>query len=407
MSNPTQKKSWAVGALILSLMLAIGVHTYLAFHYYDIEMGEMNSKSVCNINETFNCDAVSASEYSSLFGIPIALWGATTNGILLCLFLFAFLGFSEERERVLRYSFWFATFIAGMSVVMGTISAFLLSTLCLFCIITYGLSVISWISLWVLLEESSLSKLSEDVQRLFVTHRAVLISVALIPALTFLFHFSIRENHSGLDIDKYLEGFIADWKSSELQEFPVDASLYSKATDGAAKMSIVEFADFRCGHCKSAVAGLHAFMANHKGTVEMKFYSFPLDGICNEIIGRKGDGITCHLAKAVYCAARTDTDEAGWKLHDVIFDHQSDFNSMGSVASAAEKVKELSASLIGSYEKLEECIASNETHEAILAQGKLGEKVGVEGTPTIFINGRKIQLGDRVKVLKRVYRELR
>lgn len=406
MSDSNASSKIAVWALLISLAAAVGVHTYLTFHFYEVDMGTSTGEAACNINETFNCDAVSASEYSSLFGVPIALYGAVTNGVLLLLALFALLGLSEERQRVLRYSFWLGTFVAGMSVIMGAISAALLSTLCLFCLFTYGFSVISWLALWRLQEESPLAKLNEDVERLFKTHRAVIASVLLIPALSYLFHFSFVNNSDGLNIDRYLDGIIADWKASEQIDFSQSASLHMQAESGSPVMSIVEFADFRCGHCKRAVHGLHTFLLNHKKNVEMKFYSFPLDGTCNEVIQRKGDGITCRLAKAVYCAGKEGDGELGWKMHDAIFEHQSDFNGMGSVSSADSKLKEISGKISVDFTNLESCMSSNETHEAILAQAKMGVTAGVEGTPAIYINGRKIQLGDKVKVLRRVYREL-
>jgi uncharacterized membrane protein len=71
-------------ALLLTLV-AIGIHTYLTLHYYDLNYGAGSADSICNINAKLNCDAVAASSYSTFLKTPLALWGAVTNTMLLIL----------------------------------------------------------------------------------------------------------------------------------------------------------------------------------------------------------------------------------------------------------------------------------------------------------------------------------
>ncbi|MEK6555784.1 MAG: vitamin K epoxide reductase family protein, partial [Bdellovibrionota bacterium] len=70
---------------ILLTLIAVGLHAYLTLHYYDLNYGSTSGESVCNVSEKFNCDSVSMSQYSTLLGAPLALWGAATNIILLVL----------------------------------------------------------------------------------------------------------------------------------------------------------------------------------------------------------------------------------------------------------------------------------------------------------------------------------
>jgi protein-disulfide isomerase len=49
---------------------------------------------------------------------------------------------------------------------------------------------------------------------------------------------------------------------------------------------------------------------------------------------------------------------------------------------------------------------SAETHDLIKAQASLGIAARVEGTPTIYVNGKKLPRGQLIPVLERVYQSL-
>ena len=61
---------WGVIALISFGALASIVCTYLLYLHF-----QPGASSFCNISSTLNCDTVNKSEYSVLFGIPVALLG--------------------------------------------------------------------------------------------------------------------------------------------------------------------------------------------------------------------------------------------------------------------------------------------------------------------------------------------
>ncbi|MFX8778144.1 DsbA family protein, partial [Acinetobacter baumannii] len=79
----------------------------------------------------------------------------------------------------------------------------------------------------------------------------------------------------------------------------------SKAT-----VTIVEFADFLCPHCKSAATSLDAFI-NNNPNAKLVFKTFPLDGKCNKGMQHQGDGVRCQLAAAPVCADQMN--QSGWK----------------------------------------------------------------------------------------------
>jgi protein-disulfide isomerase/uncharacterized membrane protein len=384
---------------LLFILAAIGVHVYLTLHFYGLTFGTMAGESICNLNAKFNCDTVTASSFSSLAGVPIALWGAATNGVLGLLVLIWIFGWSNDVARLGRYAMWLSGFTAAMSLVMGSISTFFIGSYCIFCMSVYVLSFIIFYLIWRS-QSPDRPGLLADIKALFGPAKSYLIFLAAIPAATFFLHRTFIVQFGAEALDNIVQESLQEWKAAptiDLASTP--AALVKEQSD--VKMTIAEFADFRCGHCKHASPTLHAFLNSHPN-VKFQYYTFPLDGQCNDIIPG-GDGVSCYLAKNVYCAEKTA--KKGWELHDAVYADQDDVNNGGM--EAAKKVVEKSLGNLGvEPEAQKTCVESPDTDAAIRAQAKLGVAAGVKGTPTFYVNGRKLSRGQLLPVLEAVYKEL-
>src|ERR1035437_4670532 len=100
---------------LMGCLASIAAHLYLTMHYYPLKFGFASGQSICNLNAKFDCDAVSASSYASLFGMPLALWGAATNAVLFVLILLSWLEWSEYPERLKRWTLALAAASFGAS----------------------------------------------------------------------------------------------------------------------------------------------------------------------------------------------------------------------------------------------------------------------------------------------------
>ncbi|MFN8943535.1 MAG: vitamin K epoxide reductase family protein, partial [Pseudobdellovibrionaceae bacterium] len=67
----TQRQKHIFLALLFTI-IGFGVHMYLAIHHYDLKFGLSDGAAFCNVNDYASCDAVAASKYSELFGVPMA-----------------------------------------------------------------------------------------------------------------------------------------------------------------------------------------------------------------------------------------------------------------------------------------------------------------------------------------------
>ena len=299
-----------------------------------------------------------------------------------------------ESSPLGRWVYYLSVGIVLASVVMAGISMTQLDVYCLFCITAYVLSIISLWGYYQGIEGTGFSYFLVDFMALPSKQMGLLVGLAMIPFGAWITNGLLYDQYrvSSQQFEQVVNRSLQEWKSSktysELEQ--AEGLVIGPAADEA-KMTLVEFADFRCGHCRSAAPKLHAF-AKANPDVRFVFMVFPLDGACNPAIPRS-TGLSCRLAKAAFCAP---ADKA-WTAHDWIFDHQPEYRSMAIVD---EKLKEMSSELGFSWDELVKCIDSRETAEKIEKQAKLGQAVNVQGTPSIFANGRSLPGGQFIQVLK-------
>ncbi len=160
-----------------------------------------------------------------------------------------------------------------------------------------------------------------------------------------------------------------------------------------AKVTILEFSDYLCPYCaKFAILTLPQLEADYiaTGKARLVFRSFPVHGDPAVL-----------AALAALCA-----HEQGrfWEYHDRLF--SISLNEGGKALDAgAGRLKALAAELGLDEARFDLCLASQKYAQAIQADLAEGERLGVAGTPTFFINGREIVGAQPYEAFKRVIEE--
>ncbi|WP_374030318.1 vitamin K epoxide reductase family protein [Bdellovibrio bacteriovorus] len=401
MKNTVSKSKFLLFAMIATL-IGVGVHTYLTLHYYDIKFGLSAGDSMCNINEVLNCDAVTASRFSAFLGVPIALWGVMTNLVLLYFLGVSRFNLVQDPDRTSRYALLLSGVTVLASVVMAVISVTAMSNLCIFCITAYVLSIIGFIFTWMGAEDVSAENISNDIKDIFTSERWVAGFLLAIPAFAFLANIMYLESHGLSDVEKMAKEKVAYWQVAPQQNFDLTKGLSMQKGTDEPVMTIVEFADFRCGHCKHAAAPLHNFTKNHPD-VRLIYKPFPLDGTCNEAMKNGGgDGISCGLAFATLCSEKIA--QKGWVAHDYIFENQEEITRMMNLDKNLESI----ATATGiQLEELKTCVKGTEIPEIVRNTAKEGEVAQIRGTPAIFVNGKLLDGGQLIPVLEAAYKTLK
>jgi protein-disulfide isomerase len=156
----------------------------------------------------------------------------------------------------------------------------------------------------------------------------------------------------------------------------------------ASPVTIVEFGDLQCPACKAAQPTIEALVAAEP-QARFVFQNFPL-----EMHNWAAKG-----AAYADCVGRASND-AFWKFVSTTYEKQAEITA----ENADEKLTTLADGAGVKGSEMAACAAQPETKSRIDASIALGKKVDVSGTPTVFINGRKI--GSFDNRLSEVYKSL-
>ncbi len=372
-------------------LAAVGTHVYLTNHHYSFKYGQVANESICNVSETINCNRTTASAYSEVMGIPVAIFGGLINFALLCLLVaFRFPVVSDETRQGLGGPIkLIALGIFATSLVMGGLSYFVLHTICPACTLAYALSLVVLVTAWMITSEHPL--FSSGNLKLYP-----ILAVGLVAAAFFFHHNTLRQ-YGGKERIEFMELQLDDWKNASVKTItPVEPIVMNP--NPSAKMKMVEFADFLCGHCANAYPVIHNFVKAHPD-VEFSFQAWPLDGECNSAIPN-AEGTRCLLARVSHCAGQQGKP---WKTQSWIFENQRDLLSKDQVKA---KLKQEIPNLGLDSDALMTCVDSEAAREAIRAQSKLGADLNINGTPSLFVNGKKVSAGFSIPLLEMIYQEV-
>ena len=158
-----------------------------------------------------------------------------------------------------------------------------------------------------------------------------------------------------------------------------------------AKVTVVEFSDFECPHCREFSQGLQKLEPQYP-QVRFVFKDFPLTQIHP-------------WAETAAIAARCafiQQPKVFWTFQAQIFDNQD----LISAENVWEKVVSFAAQDNLDAYAFKTCMSSPEAKAAVEANHRDGEALSVNSTPTIFVNGRPLPGGDKATLEQYIKYEL-
>ncbi len=397
MKNTEHNKNLGGWAALASALVAIGLHAYLAIEFFQLKLGATSGKSLCSLNETFNCEVVAISPYATFLSVPMALWGLATNIVFLIALATAFFNLpsSETKPAWVRLSWLFSGILLLASLVMGVISVTKLGTYCLFCIGVYVTSIVIFIGTWIW-SRDEMRSIGDDLATLFGEAKVLLLFLVAVPAAAFLSNKMFLDSYGAGQLGVIVQESLNDWSANKTAEFNTGTGLISPARSGQEKVTIVEFVDLFCPHCKTATPSLHTF-AESRNDVKLIVKVFPLDATCNSGLTHTGDGMRCQWSYALFCSEKLA--QKGWAALDWIFARQHQLN----FSQFSDQLKEMNQTLQVSHEDMQSCIAGEEVKTLVKEMAAEGIKAEISGTPAIFLNGKWVSRGQMLPVLEAIY----
>ena len=138
---------------------------------------------------------------------------------------------------------------------------------------------------------------------------------------------------------------------------------------------LVEFADLQCPHCKEAATSINQ-LAQDFPTARIVFENFPLSQV---------HPAAEQAAEYGVCVAQEKGNAAFFQYAQAVYDTQASL-----VNNAAQTLNSAVTKAGGDPTTVAACAATPATKSAVAASVKLGQDVGVDQTPLLFVNGRLI-----------------
>lgn len=140
--------------------------------------------------------------------------------------------------------------------------------------------------------------------------------------------------------------------------------------DAAAEVTLVEYGDFECPYCGEAYPTLKQVKQRLGKRLRFVFRNFPLADMHPHAE---------HAAEAAESVAARGGQKAFWAMHDSMFEHQRHLGD----ASLAKYAAKAGADGDGVLEDLRTEKYAAQVRTSFIG----GVRSGVNGTPTLFING--------------------
>jgi protein-disulfide isomerase/uncharacterized membrane protein len=455
-------------ALVLVLAGAV-VSGLLLLQHHGESAAVSTVNQVCGDGATSGCEEVARSTYSKLGGVPLAAIGLVFYASLAIALVLALLAPAEGRDAVAAAVLAAIAIALVVDLVLLALQAFAIKAFCGLCIVTYVLNAATLAALlparrllgalrptlarpdgrllaagWLLgtLALGAAVAAADATLSYRAAGRAATILGAPIgsapspprtearadgsaaPAATTtaaappapnslaeqdpryyqeqarLAQEQARKLQETLDDPQKLDRYFADKAAREYEQAPAhkpDLKDVPFKGPASAPVQVVEYSDFLCPYCRSIAGAFASFVPQAGNRVAVFFKNYPLDAACNPSIKNTIHPGACVLAMGGLCA---QDQGKFWPYHDKIF---------GSELRGPkfEDVVRLGAEAGLDVGQLQTCLGSDETRKRLSAQIEEAQRVGVQATPTLLINGKKLpRINDFVQTVDKEAQKL-
>lgn len=368
-------------------LVGAAVSVYQTHHFFELRSGMSGLRTFCQIG-SFDCVAVELSKYAEIIpGLPLSALAAAWLIVQLVILLMA--AFSPSRALT-RFAFFQSILSLGTTLVYLGVMAGVLKAWCILCLTLDGINLINFFILFSAQKQSNAQSSSDSL-----SWKLVLGTGAGTLALAMIFSRALNPM-SGISQTQ-----ITEYVDSLLLAKPIAVNFTpQEVVSGSAQapITIIKFSDFECPACKMGAQSIHPVLSQFGDRIKFVFKNHPLDNTCNRKITRPLHKNACLLARIALCAQSQGKMET---VYETFFDNQDEI-AKGSL----DPFTALATHGISDVNSLKTCAASPETQTKLSKQIEEGIALGIDSTPTFFINGIKIAGGVPAPVWKQLIERL-
>jgi len=332
------------------------IHTDPTFH------------SFCAIDRKVNCDIVAHSPYSVFFGVPVAAWGIFAYAVAL---LVSVWGLTRRSPLAIGCGLGLALIYIGGSAVLGAISAFLVTAVCILCLGTYAVNLVFLVCMLLAARPVGFwAALAELPRALRARPGRVLAILAIIGGAK----LTLMATHPNY------------WKASPkaVHTQPTAPLLPNGIEPGGGHylgaeqpaVTVTEFSDYECPYCRQAHSQIRDLLERFPTRLRLVHRHYPLDQSCNSTIKGRMHENACFAAAVAECAGR---QHRFWQANDYLFAEARTLHARPNAEIARDLGLDLAV--------LERCLRAEGPRSVALDLDE-GNRLQIQGTPTFVIDGR-------------------
>ena len=429
---------WRVAVAILLMAAGALVSGLLLLEHHGERRAAAAVSQACGEGDQSGCAVVSQSRWSAVRGVPVAALGLFFYACLGLLLMLAILAGPAAVQAAAAWTLFALVLALAIDVGLLGVQAFVIHAFCKLCLLTYLFNALAVALLLPARRDGLLVDQVTTIDGRLMLTGWVLGSLALVAAvLTSDLTLGYRERGRAasilgapaasarvtpsplpslpapaagaplppdaqrwqeearmaqeqarrlqeiLDDPKKLDQYFTEKAAREFEHGPVrslDLGGVPSRGPADAPVRVVEYSDFLCPFCRQLAGAFANFLPQSSNRVALYFKNYPLETACNANLKTTIHGGACALALGGLCA---QDQGKFWPYHDKVYSSPPSNPAIKDVARLAGEAG-LDAGA------LEACITSAKTRDSLKAQVAEAHAAGVEATPTVFINGRRL-----------------
>jgi uncharacterized membrane protein/protein-disulfide isomerase len=376
-------------AAILALtcaLVGLGASSAAAYTHYHL-LSDPTYRSFCDVSETVSCTQVYMSRFSTVRGMPVAIFGALWFVAVALLSVSGLTARQAVRESVPGYLFVMSTLALAVILYLGYASFVLLKTVCLLCLTTYaaviGLFLVSGVATTFPMTTLP-RRAARDLRVFLASPVALMLAVLFFAGAGSTLAFFPREGVAAPGEPATATAAVAptqDQRSEFERWYVTQPRVALIVPSEGAKVLVVKFNDFQCPACGQSYLQYKPIFAKYDaerpGAVKLVLKDYPLNRDCNDALGQTIHPSACDAAVAVRLAQPHNRTDA---MEEWLYTHQPAMTPP-AVRQAAHDVGQIN-DFDAKYQA---------TISLIKGDVALGRQLGVKSTPTFFINGVRLE----------------
>lgn len=387
-----------LNSIIILAAAGIALSAILLYQHYhpDMNLGII----ACGRGFVNPCISIGQSEYSVIFGVPVAAFGLIFYIFITFMLLVA--DYTKEKYYAFICGIILPLAAAGVAsdIALGALMV-RLGAICRLCAATYAVNLAILVLLVLMIKKYlSWSEIRASFRKILMPEnpdqKAVL---ALLVLFVFFMAFSVISGSAVLRLKSGMNRPAKQAIAPELELFyrtPVSSLEFPQSSMTAGSKSpavkIYVFTDFLCSACYRFYNVEKYILARYGDRVQFVYYHYPLDSTCNRYSGDTLYAESCTASKAMHAAAAAGFFEEYFYTHFRDYKEIKEEYGDKSLQYARMIAERASAEFSISQQKLK---SFNELMESPAYPGEIteniefAERMKVGGTPTVFINGRE------------------